>query len=54
MTNEQLYNIIEYLLDNLEYYADKNSDTFTLKYTLELRQKLFDEKSNLSFEIKQN
>lgn len=55
MNNEQLFNILEKLLDELEYYASiddlRSRRNETLLYCQSVRQQVFTDKSELSFNV---
>jgi hypothetical protein len=57
MDKEQLFNILEKLIDELEFYAsiESTADPLdrddTLQYCQEIRQKVFTDDSDLSFNV---
>lgn len=55
MDNDRLFNILEKLLDELEYYAsaDPMTGPQTIQYCQEIRNVVFDENVNLTFKIKE-
>lgn len=53
MDKEQLFNILEKLLDELEYYSNKERDMVTYNHCLGIRQIVFTEDCKLSFEVKE-
>lgn len=58
MDNEQLFNILEKLIDELEFCATSDYEIFhlpqsleTLNYCKQVRQKVFTDKAELSFDV---
>jgi hypothetical protein len=54
MDNEKLFNILEKLLDECEYFCKQNPTKYNHeleKYCGDIRNLVFDEKSNLTFSV---
>lgn len=51
MTKDKLFDIMQYLFDHVEFYAELRSDGETLKYCSELRRSIFGDDNHLRFDV---